>query len=174
MSDELTKNPEPLPDFEPVQPKDEIVGPKPEFHEILEAKEVEAISKIVRREVVTAISHESHSGPMPSPSQLDKYEKVLPGTAKVIRDEFQANGQHVRELEKAAIHFSKDDNDKNRKVAERLVWGALIASVVTACTGHETVASVLAVSTVGAVVTGFLLGKRQASSATSQQAESED
>ena len=50
------------------------------------------------------------------------------GLASEIRDEFLANGKHVRELEKAALEAHKGDNEQNRKVAERLVWGALISS----------------------------------------------
>lgn len=102
------------------------------------------------------IESEYHSGPMPSPKQLADYEKILPGLATEIRDEFLRNGRHVREMESKAMEYAKDDNDKNRRVAERLVWVSLTFSVVLALTGHDWVAGVIAASTVGAVITGFL------------------
>lgn len=117
---------------------------------------LERIEEVARLQAVSVVAHESHSGPMPPPKQLAHYEKVLPGTAQIIRDEFQANGAHVRHMEQRALEAQKDDNDQNRHVAERLVWGALISSFILALTGHEWVAGTIAVSTVGAVITGFL------------------
>lgn len=118
------------------------------------------ILEVVRKEaelVSYAVVHqETHSGPMPSPKQLLEYESALPGLASEIRDEFLANGKHVRELEKAALEAHKGDNEQNQKVAERLVWGALLAAILLAILGHDWVAGTIAVSTVGAVITGFL------------------
>lgn len=122
---------------------------------------VERIEQEVRIQTVALFKHERHSGPMPSPKQFEQYEKVLPGTALAIRNEFQANGEHVRKMEERALTAQKDDNDKNRASAERLVWGALIASVFLALMGHPWVAGTIAVSTVGAVITGFLNRARE-------------
>lgn len=125
---------------------------------IIEAVRAEAES------VSYAIAHqEIHSGPMPSPRQLSEYDNVLPGLAAEIRNEFLANGKHVREMERLALEAHKNDNMQNRKVAERLVWGALAASVLLALLGHDWVAGTIAVSTVGAVITGFLKQKIAAS-----------
>ncbi len=68
-----------------------------------------------------------------------------------------------RAVERVASNVSyaavRSDRTQNRKVAERLVWGALIASTILALTGHDGVAATIAVSTVGAVITGFLRKK---------------
>lgn len=122
----------------------------------IEPELLERMEEIARVVAVSEIRHERHSGPMPSPAQLAEYENVLPGTAKIIRDEFQANSAHVRVMESKAVEYTKQDNVDNRKVAERLVWAALGATVLLALTGHDWVAGTVAVSTVGAVVTGFL------------------
>lgn len=113
----------------------------------------------VASNVSYAVIREAHAGPMPAPKQLAEYERVLPGLAAEIRDEFLANGSHVRAMEQEALHAVKSDSTQNRKVAERLVWGALIASTILALTGHDGVAATIAVSTVGAVITGFLRRK---------------
>lgn len=113
--------------------------------------------EVIRQETQYAIiQSELHSGPMPSPRQLAEYDKVVPGLGAEIRDEFLNNGKHVRDMEAKALDYAKSDNDANRKVAERLVWGSLIVSALLALTGHDWVAGVMAASTVGAVITGFL------------------
>lgn len=113
------------------------------------------------------ISRESFSGPMPSPEMFSKYEKVLPGTAKIIRDEFQANASHVREQEKKALEAQIENDSSNRHVAKQLVWGAFALIALTALTGHESVAIALSVTTIIGIIGGFLekriLGKRSSS-----------
>lgn len=116
-----------------------------------------AIQKIVRHEVHR---REMHSGPMPSASQLEKYEKVLPGTALVIRDEFQANGRHLRETQMMALKFQKDDNDQNRAAANRLVWGCLAGALICTLAGHWQVGIAFIASGAVAVISGFLIGER--------------
>ncbi|QDQ87643.1 hypothetical protein FMZ60_08605 [Alcaligenaceae bacterium SJ-26] len=121
-----------------------------------------AIRESVERSIHLAVSHESHSGPMPPPKQFALYDAALPGTAKVIRDEFQANSLHIRTMESRALGAHKDDNDKNRSAAERLVWGALIAAVVLALTGHDWVAVVIVGTTVALILANFLNRGRRA------------
>ena len=43
------------------------------------------------------------SGPMPSPAYLAQYDKVCPGTAKIIVDTFKAQSDHRRDLEKQGM-----------------------------------------------------------------------
>ena len=113
--------------------------------------------EVIRAEARYAIvQSDLHSGPMPSPRQLAEYDKVIPGLGAEIRDEFLNNRKHVRDMEAKALDYAKSDNDANRKVAERLVWGSLIVSAILALAGHDWVAGIMAASTVGAVITGFL------------------
>ncbi|MDY0035746.1 MAG: hypothetical protein RBS05_07565 [Zoogloea oleivorans] len=133
----------------------EIVSETKNTHAI-EPELLERVEAEARRVAVSVIKHEMHSGPMPSPKQFRDYDAALPGTALIIRDEFQANGQHVRDSEKRALEATIGDNRENRKTAERLVWGSLAFVLVLALAGHENVAIAVAVSTVAAVITGFL------------------
>lgn len=96
---------------------------------------------------------------MPSPRDFALYDKVLPGTAETIREQFVLNATHVRDMERLALESHKDDNDKNRASAERLMWGALVASFVLALMGYQVVAGILAASSVGAIAAGFLKAK---------------
>lgn len=118
------------------------------------------IQEETQRVVTTVLKAESHSGPIPSATHLSKYEEVVPGAAQMIMDEYRANSAHVRALESLAIQSQKDDNDRNRRVAERLIWASLASVIGLALAHHDGVAMTLAASTVGAIVTGFVAGKK--------------
>lgn len=169
MSDQNSNSPHEAKDSAPSGA--EVVSPTREAPDI-SPEILERIGEVTR-EAVSVVAHEFHSGPMPAPKQLAQYDSVLPGTAQIIRDEFQANGAHVRRMEERALEAQKDDNDQNRKVAERLVWGALIASFVLALLGQKEVAGVIAVSTVGAVITGFLRQRYEAQHERPKQSSGE-
>jgi len=106
------------------------------------------------------LQQESHSGPMPAPALLAQYELALPGTAEIIRAEFQTNGEHTRKMELLIAQMHKDEWDKNRRAAQQLAWGALLASVGLAALGHDVVAAAIATTTVGALVAAFLYDRK--------------
>ena len=49
---------------------------------------------------VTVSNSYSYSGPFPHPDILQEYEKLLPGAAKTIFDNYLQNSNHIREIEK--------------------------------------------------------------------------
>lgn len=126
------------------------------------------VKERLRREVAVAIRNEVFSGPIPHPETLAAYERVYPGAAKIICDDFQTNSEHIRSLNKESFIAHKEEIEKNRAAAERLLWGMLIATVVLALTGHDWVAGILATTSIGTIVGGFLL-KRKARSNTSNR-----
>lgn len=132
------------------------------------------IEEETRSQIVSYFEHESHSGPMPSPRQLAMYDAALPGTAQVIRDEFQKNAEHVRLSESKVLDYTKDDNNQNRRVAERLVWGSLISVLLLAWMGQSGVAIAVAVTTVGAVITGFLQQRSRANKEKGKRSDSSE
>lgn len=140
--------------------------------EVEESELLRLIEEKTRSQIVSYFGHESHSGPMPSPRQLAMYDAALPGTAQVIRDEFQKNAEHIRTSESKILDYTRDDNIQNRRVAERLVWGALVSIVLLAWIGQPKVAIAVAVTTVGAVITGFLQQRSKANKAKSKRSDS--
>jgi uncharacterized membrane protein len=134
-------------------PAQETDGEKLE-PELLE--KVERIAQETAQQTAAIVVSEMHTGPMPSARTYREYEQVLPGTALVIRNEFQANGIHVRTMEDRGQLAEIEGDKQNRKVAERLVWASLFAILILALTNHENVAIAVAVTTVVAVITGFL------------------
>lgn len=125
----------------------------------LEPELLERVEEVARLTAVTTVRHEMHAGPMPSPKQLAGYDSVLPGTALIIRDEFQENGRHVRSMEDRGQAALINLDSQNRTTAERLVWASLGLILVLSVLGHESVAIAVSVTTVAAVITGFLSKK---------------
>lgn len=142
----VAKNTAPAPTVEPRGPKAAPVTKlEPEVLEAITAK------------VVQVVAHqEMHSGPLPSPRQLEAYERAFPGTRELILQEYKLNGEHVRDMERSALRYQKSDNNWNRICAFALVLLSLGATVALSLHGHDWVAGCLALTTVGAVITGFL------------------
>jgi len=75
--------------------------------DVLDPRIKEEVEKVASSVSYAIVRQELHSGPMPSPKQLAEYEQVLPGLAAEIRNEFLANGNHVREIEKESLSAQK-------------------------------------------------------------------
>ncbi len=45
----------------------------------------------------------THSGPLPAPEQLARYDEIVPGGGKMIFDEFQAQSKHRRSMERLVV-----------------------------------------------------------------------
>lgn len=139
----------------------------------LEPALLERVEGEIAHKIIAAIKSERHSGPMPSAKQFKEYDEALPGTALAIREEFQANGKHIRGLEERG-QMALIENDRcNRQTAERLVWASLLLILVLSLFGHENVAIAVSVTTVAAVITGFLSKKNVSKKPSDQLPEGE-
>lgn len=138
----------------------EVVSGHEKSPTVLEPELLERVEEAARVAAVMTVKHERHSGPMPSPKSFGEYDSVLPGTALVIRNEFESNSQHVRRMEEKALQGQISSDSGNRQVAERLLWGAFGLIALLALTGHDYTAMAVAGTTVAAIITGFLSGRR--------------
>jgi len=116
---------------------------------------VETVEKITRQ-VMLAVRHEFHSGPMPSPKQLTQYNDALPGTALIIRDEFIANGQHTRICETTALRGAIEKDKRAQWMAFVLVLVGMSFALILALSNHETTACIIAGSVLVGIAAAFL------------------
>ena len=144
----------------PTQARDTRAAVKPEQEKseeivILEPEVTRAIQVEIRRAIVS----ESYSGPMPKPDHLEKYDRILPGAARDILEEFKANGRHARETETLAIQGAINNDKRGQWMAfVLLVLGfALIAYL--AHISQSSIAKVVAGTLLLAVIAGFLRKK---------------
>ena len=69
------------------------------------------------RQMVSFRKEETFAGPIPHPEIIEKYEKIYPGAAKIIFEEWDRQVKHRHEIEKSVI---KTDNAKS--ILAVFVW----------------------------------------------------
>lgn len=55
-------------------------------------------------QTVQVVQQQTYQGPIPHPSDLEKYELVIPGAAERILHMAEAENQHRHKQEEAALH----------------------------------------------------------------------
>lgn len=122
------------------------------------------LGRLIRQEVRQEITivreeiRELHIGPLPHPSTLERYNQIVPGSAKMIFDNFEEQGRHRRELEKYALHWG----------TIRSFAGVVCGLIVTLCflfvsyslikNGHGWEGTVLGTFDIVGLVTVFVYG----------------
>lgn len=161
---------------EPAPPK----GEDGQFELVNEEKLTEKVRQIMMAE--------SYSGPTPHPKHLQHYEKVLPGAAKIIFDEFQANAAHQRRIEERqmalrerAVELQGRDNAeeaaKNKRaqlITAGLVVLGLIAALAFGLMHEQWVAGGIVTTLLVTVVTGFLVKGDRSKRGAPPSAEEEE
>jgi uncharacterized membrane protein len=122
--------------------------------EILEPK----LDQIVERKVQFAMRTVTYSGPMPPPEHLAQYDKIVPGAARMILDEFQANSRHAREMELNGMSGMIRRDARAQWMAFVLVLIAFYLIWQLASTGHDKLAIAVTTFLVGGIVAAFLTG----------------
>lgn len=116
------------------------------------------LEQIVERKVQVAMRMESYRGPMPSPEYMAQYDKIVPGCARMIVDEFKANSQHSRAMDLMGMNGMIRRDTRAQWMAFVLMLAGLWATWKLASTDHEKTAIAVATALVGSVVVAFLTG----------------
>jgi uncharacterized membrane protein len=109
---------------------------------------------------------EHHTGPLPHPETLARYEATLPGAAERIITAMENEGAHRRELEKAdAEHFRRAHMLQVRHQGRGQFFGLLVAfggfglaGFAIYC-GHPLTAAAIAAIDLLGLVTVFVTGR---------------
>ena len=100
------------------------------------------------------------SGPVPSPDVLEGYERIVPGSAKLIFDNFEAESTHRRKLE------SKASNRDTFRSMAGMIAGFVVAllliaaAVYTIREGHPGPGATIIVGGLASAVSIFVTGSR--------------
>ncbi|TFH06571.1 MAG: DUF2335 domain-containing protein [Candidatus Atribacteria bacterium] len=121
-------------------------------------------AELVRREgssasiKQTTISAASYQGPLPLPSHLEDYERILPGAAERIVALVERQSLHRQEIEKIVIR-----GDSKRAWAGLLVGGSLslccvVGGIVLVVCGQPTAGATIATASVVGLAGVFVYG----------------
>ena len=100
-------------------------------------------------------------GPLPSPKTLEEFEEIVPGSAKAIIDEWQAETNHRRTFERKALNAQIIENIGGRVLAFVFALTALGVAVYLAMIHAEWAAGIIGAGTIGSVVYSLVSGRRQ-------------
>lgn len=118
-------------------------------------KQVEAI-RIFARISITS----SHSGPIPSPEKLEKYDDVLPGAADRIIKMAEKQQLHRFSLEESSIRRQFNQSGTGQWLAALIALAFLAGSIYLGINDHDWLAGVLGGATIISLVTVFITGKK--------------
>ncbi|RAS35879.1 DUF2335 domain-containing protein [Paraburkholderia bryophila] len=132
------------------------------FH-VVDEQQIEAVvERIVMRT-------EAFSGPTPHPEHLERYEKTYPGASKLIFEQYVANLEHSRSMDRSFVDLQNKKLDaevkrdhRSQRSAFWLVGGGLLVVLACAYLKATTIGCVVAGTLLVTVLRSFLLGKHHA------------
>ena len=110
---------------------------------------------------VSFASIQSYSGPLPAPESLEKYNKIIPDGADRIMRMAENQSIHRMKIENEVILGQVKQSGRGQTFGLIIAFGALVSSVVLALYGHDTVACIIGGGTVIALVSVFVIGKKE-------------
>ena len=110
-------------------------------------------------QTVTATRTEIHSGLLPHPEILSKYNEIIPNGANRIMEMAEKQQEHRIELEKMAIRLQLRQSARGQIYGFIISLFGLMISLVCILLGHELAGSILGGTGLLGLVSVFVLGK---------------
>jgi uncharacterized membrane protein len=110
----------------------------------------------------TTVTHQSASfhGPIPHPALLKGYEEILPGAADRILRMAEEDLKHTHEIDTAIQRADEKEVRRGQIMAFLLVIVAFASAIGIYLLGSELVALTIAGTTIGGIITSFILSRR--------------
>ena len=102
-----------------------------------------------------------HRGPLPSPKDLDEYDKIVPGAAERIISMAEEQAKHRQGLEKVVIESDIKDSKTGLYFGFIIGLVAIISGTICIVYGHSIAGGVLGGSAVPGLAAVFVYGSRQ-------------
>ena len=143
----------------------ELVKADPELIRGLNKRERERLSRALSS-VETSIalhmrSEVHHSGPIPDPDTLERYDSIIPNGAERIMIMAEEQSKHRRMLEAQVVNEQTASSKRGQIFAALLAALLIGAGTWAFATGHDEVSGTIFGITVVGLVTVFVVGKKQ-------------
>lgn len=100
----------------------------------------------------------SYSSPLPPPEIIERYEKILQGSADRILTMTEKQSEHRRELEKSVVEADIKSSKTGLWLAGSVTTIIILCATYLAINNHEATASVMVGTTIVALSTNFIYG----------------
>lgn len=115
----------------------------------------------VNQRIIHARYHrQTFNGPMPHPDILEGYGRLVDTAPERILKVFEADSQHVRDFEIAALVAQREDNKRVHWMAYSLIATGYGMSALFALMDKDWLAGIVLTTTIVGTVVGFLQGKK--------------
>jgi len=123
------------------------------------------IPKAKRQEMVRAVVSVTkiHSGPLPPYELIEGYERIYPGSAKLIFEAFEKQSNHRMKMEDTVITSQQRQSGRGQHYALIIALSFLGVAAWCILEKHDVAGSVLGSFDVLAIVTVFITGKNKQS-----------
>lgn len=118
----------------------------------------------VAQRIFQAQYRQTFNGPMPHPEILAGYGKLVESAPERILKVFEADSQHARDFEMAALDAQRRDNKRLHWMAFSLIGSGYGMSALFAFLNKDWLAGIVLTTTIIGTVVGFLQGRNDAKS----------
>jgi uncharacterized membrane protein len=114
------------------------------------------------------------AGPLPPPSILEGYERILPGSAERIIKMAEIQAAHRQDIERKVIASGISNSGRGITFALIIALAALFSAMVCIILGREISGSFLGLGGLGGLVATFITGTQMRSQERMQKAKEEN
>jgi uncharacterized membrane protein len=140
---------------EPDEKREDDQSLEPQSGEVLDPNAVE--ERAVRR-AIEFFEARLHAGPLPDAEEYGAYDHVLPGTAQVIRDEWQLEAANRRQLQTEMVRANIRWRTRGQYFAAFLVFLIVVGSFAAIFTG-KSIAGIATLVLAAAALSSRFLGR---------------
>jgi len=115
-----------------------------------------------RKEQLVQVSEQIiHSGPLPSPEQLVKYDEVVPGAARRIMEAADEQRKHRIAIEKQVVSSQMKESNRGQIMGFIIALIGLSLGSFLVYSGHDVAGASIAGITLVGLVTVFIKGQNR-------------
>jgi uncharacterized membrane protein len=112
-----------------------------------------------KNHIATRVTHQQFSGPVPPPVILEDYDRIIPGAANRILEMAEKEAEHQRKMEETALSEAIKESKRGQNYGLVVTLAAFTTASFAIYTGAYTCASIIAGTTVVALVSVFVTGR---------------
>lgn len=108
---------------------------------------------------IARLTHQQFSGPIPPPSILEDYDRIIPGAANRILEMAEKDSLHQRKMEETALTEAIRESKRGQHYGLVVALSAFGTAIFAILNGAYTCAAIIAGTTVVALVSVFVTGR---------------
>ena len=113
-----------------------------------------------RRAIVKSLKFSLFSGPIPPPQLLEGYNKIVKDGPERIFIMAEKQSSHRMQLEDHTIKEQLKQSQRGQWFGFILALICILGTIFLAYSGYQVIASILGTTTIGSLLTVFVLGKK--------------